>query len=320
MFRSLLKSLYSLAFCLLVVTAAGFAQNTDSLKKLVLIVCSDSTHATSRSVKGIRQSLKYSGLQTEIEEINFKTEDKTKLKSIINVLNPNLIISVGSPSTKYIKETFPDKALVFSTVLNPTTSGIISPEDSSRNRITGSTLDIPVDIQFQKFKMVYPSLKKMGVIYTENTASLIEEAYQVAPRLDLEFHAIKINSDKELPKALDSLCRVVDGIWTTADDQIYTPQATRFMILAALRNGKPIMGFSPNFVKSGALLGLNYDYKDIGRQAGELAASHLRGTPISNLPLAPPGVIYLHINLKTANQLGIEIDQSLVDISKEIYK
>ena len=80
------------------------------------------------------------------------------------------------------------------------------------------------------------------------------------------------------------------------------------------------MGFSPSFVKSGALLGLKYDYKDIGRRAGELAMRFLQGEPLADIPIASPGVIYLHINLKTANQIGIEVDQSLVDISKEIYK
>lgn len=309
-----------LLFCLFGTGQFCSAQDAPAVKKLVAIVCSDSSVATNRSIKGIKQSLKHSGIDIQFEEINYKAEGKNKVKSMLEVLDPDLVISVGSPSTIFIREEFPQKPLIFSTVLNPETSGIINPNDTSNRNVTGSTLDIPVEIQFQKFKMIHPGLKKLGVIYTDNTAPLIEAAYKVAPNLDIEFHAIKISSDKDVPGALDSLCRVVDGIWTTADDLIYTPQATRFMILAALRNGKPIMGFSPNFVKSGALLGLNYDYKDIGRQAGELAVNYFHGTPINELPLAPPGVIYLYINLKTAHQLGIEIDQSLVDISKEIYE
>ncbi len=294
-------------------------QADGSGSKLIAIVCSDSSNATDRSVKGIKQSLRRSDNSIKTAQLNLKADGPDEIARKIEQLGPDLVISVGSPSTLYIKENFPHIPLIFSTVLNPETSGIIS-SSTSREKITGASLDIPIDIQMQKFMMVYPQMKKIGVMYTEQTAKLIEDARHVAPELGLEIVAIKINSENEVPRALDSLCRVTDGIWTTADEQIYTPQATKFMILASLRNRKPIMGFSPSFVKSGALLGLNYDYKDIGRRAGELAVKFFQGTPLADLPIAKPGVIYLHINLKTADQLGIDIDQSLVDISQGVYK
>jgi putative ABC transport system substrate-binding protein len=288
--------------------------------RLVTIVCSDSSLASIRSLKGIRQTLMASGLALDIEEVNFKAEHPDEVQTRLSLLKPDLIISVGSRSTLFIKDNFADQPLVFSTVLNPETSGILDMNDPVKRNVTGASLDIPVNIQFQKFKLVNPGMKKIGVVYTAQTEKLIEEAQLIVTDLGLELVSIRIESDKELPRALDSLCRVVDGIWTTPDDFIYTPQATKFMILICLRNHIPIMGFTPSFVESGALLGLNYDYKDIGRRAGELAVRYLKGEPMDSIPIAPPGVIYLHINLKTANQLGIDIDQSLVDISKEIYK
>lgn len=287
---------------------------------LIAIVSSDSSYATNRSLKGIKQTFSRSSLNIQVEEINLKYEGPQETVSKINLLKPNLVVTVGSPSTIFIKDSFPEIPLIFSTVLNPETSGILDTLSGKPKKVTGASLDIPIDIQFQKFIMVHPGLKKVGVIYTEQTEKLIKEAVRIAPSLGLELVGIKIESEREMPTALDSICRVADGIWTTADDLIYTPQATRFMILSSLRNSKPIMGFSPSFVKSGALMGLNYDYKDIGRRAGELALRWISGEPIDSLPIASPGVIYLHINLKTAKQMGIVIDQSLVDISKEIYE
>ena len=297
----------------------AYSQESRAEKKHIAIVCSDSSVASIRSLKGITQNLKNSDIELEYSEMNLKSEGPEGILTKLNLLHPDLVITVGSPATILIKERKPELPLIFSTVLNPETSGIIDESDSN-HMITGASLDIPIDIQFQKFKMIYKDIRKIGVIYTDQTEALIENAREVAPELGLELVALKISSDREVPIALDSLCRVVDGIWTTADDLIYTPQATKFMILVSLRNQKPIMGFSPSFVKSGALMGLNYDYKDIGRRAGNLAMRYLHGEPLSEIPVASPGVIYLHINLKTANQIGIEIDQSLVDISKEIYK
>ena len=287
---------------------------------LVAIVSSDSSFATERSRKGIKQTFSTSAIPIQIEEINIKLDGTEKTVSKINLLKPDLVVTVGSPSTIFIKDNFPEIPLIFSTVLNPETSGILDTISGKPKTVTGASLDIPIDIQFQKFIMVHPGLKKVGVIYTEQTEKQIKEAARIAPALGLELIAIKIESERQMPIALDSLCRVADGIWTTADDLIYTPQATKFMILSSIRNSKPIMGFSPSFVKSGALMGLNYDYKDIGRRAGKLALRFINGEPIDSLPIESPGVIYLHINLKTAKQMGLVIDQSLVDISKEIYE
>jgi putative ABC transport system substrate-binding protein len=317
----LLKRLI-LLWAIIIIASSGpavFSQEPQANAKHVAVICSDSSVASIRSLKGITQSLEKSDIAIKIIELNYKADGADNVRSKINLIKPDLIISIGSPSTIFIKENFPNSPLVFSTVLNPETSGIITESDSNRS-MTGASLDIPIDIQFQKFKMVYRSLNSLGVIYTDQTSALIDRAREIAPQLGLELVAIKIESDRDVPRALDSLCRIVDGIWTIADDSIYTPQATKFMILVSLRNKKPIMGFSPSFVKSGALLGLNYDYKDIGRRAGDLALRYFQGESLAEIPVAAPGVIYLHINLKTANQLGIEVDQSLVDISKEIYK
>jgi len=295
------------------------AQDTSS--RLIAIVCSDSSEASERSLKGIRQSLREAEFTHQIIDLNLKTEGAEQIAQRITEARPDLIVSIGSPATLYLREQFPDLPIIFSTVLNPETSGLLAGPSGKNKNITGASLDIPVEIQFQKFMLVYPRLKKIGAIYTAQTEKLIKQAEKIAPRLNLELVAIKISADRDVPKALDSLFKVVDCIWTTADDLIYTPQATKFMILAALRHGIPIMGFSPSFVQSGALLGLNYDYKDVGRQAGELAIKYLHGKQaLDSIPIATPGMIYLHINLKTAKQLGIEIDQSLVDVSKEIYK
>ena len=317
------RRLVRLLFIVLLIWGADntlSAQTDATGSKLVAIVCSDSSFATERSLKGIKQTFTRSSLDVQIEEINLKYEGNEKTTSKINLLKPDLVVTVGSPSTIFIKENFPDIPLIFSTVLNPETSGILDTLSGRPKTVTGASLDIPIDIQFQKFKMVHPNLKRVGVIYTKQTEKLIEEAQKIAPTLGLELVAIKIESEREMPLALDSICRVADGIWTTADDLIYTPQATKFMILSSIRNRKPIMGFTPSFVESGALVGLSYDYKDIGRRAGQLAIRYINGEPIDSLPIAAPGVIYLHLNLNTAKQMGIVIDQSLVDISKGIYK
>ncbi len=120
--------------------------------------------------------------------------------------------------------------------------------------------------------------------------------------------------------ALDSLAGNVEGIWSVADPNLFNPQSTKFILINALRRGLPLMGFSRNVVESGALFALDFDYKAIGRQAGELANQIIRGTPASSLSVTTPDIIWFHYNEKTAQHMSITIPAELVAIAKEVYR
>lgn len=286
------------------------------------VVYSDSLKSTLRTTRGIRSAISkhydatvyYEFLLTsDLQEIEKQVEK-------IRELDPRLILTVGSYATKAISDRIKDTPIVFSAVLNPQTSGFVKSLESPGGNITGASLDIPPDIQFKYFNRVINGLKKIGVFYSEETGNLIPPAKAVAKATGLELYAIKINSEKEIPPALDSLNHLVDAYWSVADANIYSPRSTRFILLNTLRNSKPFMGFSRNLVESGALFALDFDYKDIGRQAGKIATMVLSGKPPSLIPVAVPGIIWFHYNEKTAKHINVEIPEDLVAIAKEVYR
>jgi putative ABC transport system substrate-binding protein len=67
------------------------------------------------------------------------------------------------------------------------------------------------------------------------------------------------------------------------------------------------MGLSPAFVKAGALMALAVDYQEVGAQCGGLATKILSGESPSSLPIATPQRVVLHVNLKTAETIGLKI-------------
>jgi putative ABC transport system substrate-binding protein len=129
-----------------------------------------------------------------------------------------------------------------------------------------------------------------------------------------------ISSEKEIPKAVETLAQKVDGLWAVADTMIFTPQSTQYILLYTLRNGIPLMGFSSSFVKAGALFTLACDHKDVGRQAGELAFKILTGEEPSQISITVPRMIYLCLNLRTAEQINLKIPEKIVSVAKEVFK
>jgi putative ABC transport system substrate-binding protein len=80
------------------------------------------------------------------------------------------------------------------------------------------------------------------------------------------------------------------------------------------------MGPFPSFVKAGALFTLAWDDKDVGRQSGELALRILAGESPNQIPLTTPRMIYLVLNLRTAEQIKLKIPPHIVSVAKEVYQ
>jgi len=132
--------------------------------------------------------------------------------------------------------------------------------------------------------------------------------------------SVGISSEREIPGAIENLGQKVDGLWAVADTVIFTPQSTQYLLLYSLRNGIPFAGPFTSFVKGGALFTLAWDDKDVGRQSGELALRVLSGENPERIPITTPRMIYLILNLRTAEQINLEIPPHIVSVAKEVYQ
>ncbi|MEW6050053.1 MAG: ABC transporter substrate-binding protein [Candidatus Zixiibacteriota bacterium] len=288
----------------------------------IAVLTTDSLTSTQRSVTGEKSVIRAQNPQAEFREFFLKPGVTTEPKILdsIKAFNPGLFLTVGSAATQFAQTNFKSTPVVFCAVMYPVISGFVESFAHPGGNITGSSLSIPADIQFRYFKQIVPKLGRLGVLYTDNTASLIPPTKAIAQQMGLKLVAIKIDNERQLAPALDSLAGNVDGIWSVADPNLFNPQSTKFILINALRRGLPLMGFSRNVVESGALFALDFDYKAIGRQAGELANQILIGASAGSLSVTTPDIIWFHYNEKTAQHMSITIPQELVAIAKEVYR
>ena len=288
----------------------------------VVILSTDSLTATTRTVSGARSMIKEKREAAAIHTVQLSADGAALAKELdsVRALKPDILVTVGSGATRIAKDNFPDRPIVFSAVKYPVISGFAESVDRPGGNMTGASLDIPVDIQFRYFRQIIPNLKQVGVLYSSNTAKLIAPARVIAAGMGLELIAIEISSPRDLPRAIDSLAGCTQGLWSVADQNLFDPQSTKFILLNSLRKGLPFMGFSRNVVESGALFALDFDYKAIGRQAGRIAVQALEGTPAGDIPVSTPDIIWFHYNENTAKHVRIKMPAELVAIAKEVYR
>ncbi len=315
-----LKKTRWIAFAALLWVA--LCSSTLSQRLDIAILTSDTLTSTQRTLYGAQKTI-----SRQFPDANFRIflitkEPLNNLGVITTVrnMNPAVVVTIGSSATALAQNNFENLPIVFSAVKYPVLSGFVESIERPGGNITGASLDIPTDIQFGYFKKILPDMKKVGVLYTDNTASLIPQARVVALQLGLELIALNVGTDKDLPQALDSLVSVVDGIWSVADPNLFNPRATRYILLNTVRNGIPFMGFSRYVVESGALCALDFDYKAVGFQAGGIANRIIAGESPDSIQVTAADVIWFHYNENTAKRINVAIPEELASVAKEVYR
>ena len=314
--RQILRIVVLVFLCL----AGGTSQASDGIHIAVLM--SDSLTSTMRTLHGAQKVIRREHSRATFHNfhINWSSDEMPRIVDSVHTIRPTLLLTIGSSATQFAQDNFADIPTVFAAVMYPVLSGFVESTARPGRNITGASIDVPIDVQFRYFKKIVPNLKRVGVLYTDSTASLIPTAAAVAKGLNLKLVPVKVSDTKELPQALDSLAAVVEGIWSLADPNLFDPRSTRYILLNTARKGIPFMGFSRHVVASGALFALDFDYKAVGRQAGEIVNRIIKGEEPQDIKVTSADVIWFHYNEKTAKHIEVTIPEELAAVAKEVYR
>jgi putative ABC transport system substrate-binding protein len=226
---------------------------------------------------------------------------------------PKLVVTLGSLATDAAVKEISDVPIVACLVLRA--DGL-----KKSPNVTGVGLEFPLEVQFSWLQVLIPTAKTVGVIYNpEENQRRIEAAGRIMQTIGLKLVAQEVRSPQDVPAALESLAKRADVLWGVADSIAMTPQTAKNVLLFSLRNNIPFIGLSPTWVKAGALYSLEWDYADIGAQAGDMALKVLKGAPPSAIPAASPRKVFYALNLKTAEQMKITFSDQLIRGAKHTF-
>jgi len=237
-----------------------------------------------------------------------------KLARKIRATDASLVLAVGVKAALVAKLELLDTPVIFCMVLDPAKHDLTAPN------MTGILLEVPIERQLATMRSVLPGRKKIGVLYNpDKTAALVQEARRLAKELNLELVERQVPSEKDVPATLRALLPTIEALWLLPDSTVLNEDSIKFLLSTALDSNVPVIGFSSDLVRSGALAGFSVKYDDAGRQAGLLAKRILSGQPVPFSTVVPPEQVRLSLNLKTAKFLGITIPPDVVNRADEVY-
>jgi putative ABC transport system substrate-binding protein len=93
----------------------------------------------------------------------------------------------------------------------------------------------------------------------------------------------------------------------------------KFLLSETLNHNLPVIGFSEEFVKSGALASVSVAYDDIGRQAWDLARRIIEKRLTLPMKPVPADRLRTAVNQNTAKYLGLDIPKEILQQADKIY-
>jgi len=229
----------------------------------------------------------------------------------------DLVIAAGMKAALSVAQTRPAAMLA---VLVPKEGFALLQNDFSQKAKTGANslsaiyLDQPLKRQLDLIAAVLPKTGTIGVLYSTPPKELGALRNLAAART-LGLNERSVSSASNMHAALQELLISSDVLLALPDAEIYNASTIRNILLATYRNKVPLIGFSPGYVKAGALCAVYSTPEQIALQSlaiiQDYADKHL-------LPAAQYAKAFdVSVNEQVARSLGINI-KSLSQIRSEI--
>lgn len=301
--------LYGIVMLCCAATGLGHAQTSSTRVRVGIVKTLDLPQYNS-AYEGFINALKATGYEPTSTEVTLSGDDTAIGESIKSLClkKPDVILALGTRAANEVSKREKSIPIIYSMVLEQPGGAGTSGLTAQQANVTGSSLNIPLDVQFKYIKTVFPSTSQIGLISNpERSGHVVDSARQAANKHGLALTVRSVSSESQIPDAVRSLVDSIDVFFMVADATVFTPQSSRYVIFEFIKAGVPIMGLSSAYVKAGAVMALDCDYTDIGRQSGELAVRILAGQSPETVSETTPRVYMLAVNENVLEHLRIDI-------------
>jgi putative ABC transport system substrate-binding protein len=239
-------------------------------------------------------------------------------------LQPDTILTVGTPATLAVQRETRTVPIVFGSVGDPVASGIVARLDRPSGNVTGfANSEASLGGKWlELLAEIASGLKRAAIMFNPDTAAatVYMPSFETAARsLKVAPITAPVHDDVEIETAIIALAREPRGGLVVMPN-IYMTAHRIPIILAAARNKIPVVYSATYFARDGGLLSYGVDRVDSSRRVASYVDRILRGANPGDLPVQLPTKFEMAVNLKTAKALGLTVPQSILLRADEVIE
>lgn len=226
---------------------------------------------------------------------------------------PHWVVAVGTAALKGLQDVFArdtrPPALLALLVPRLAFERIADPARLRTGSVSAVFLDQPAGRQLDLIRLALPDAHRFGILITGESKAYAPALEAAGRERGLQMVSSLVEQGGLYP-ALQSLLPDVDVLLALPDPMVFNSQTAGSILTAAYRRQVPLAGFSPAYVKAGALLALYSTPAQVGRRGGELLRQALAAKPQPLPQPHSPREFTVEVNQNVARSLGLALDEA----------
>ena len=239
-------------------------------------------------------------------------------------LNPDVIVTVGTPPAIAAKQATTTIPIVMASVGDPVRAGIVASLVRPGGNITGMS-EYGAELSAKRVEVLkgaVPGIARLAVLGNATNPFnqyAWEDTQPAARALGTEPQLFMVREPAELAAAFLTMQQSgANAVILLQDTRFWT---VRHQIIAlADEHRLPAMYEAREFVADGGLISYGPNIAQMTRHSATLVDKVLKGTKPADLPIEQPTKFELVINLKTAKALGLTVSSSLLARADEVIE
>jgi len=310
----------SIVLVLVACAAMAFATSTTEMTTRIgisKIVSHPALDAVQQGIIDELAELGYEGIDYDIQSAQGDVNAAASIAAKFRADRVDVAIGIATPTAQALVNAITDIPVVYTAVTDPVGAGIVPSLSGGGGNVTGYSDLTPVREQIELLAQ-FGAIRAVGHVYSSGEANavvLAETAEQVCNELGIEFVAATVTNTSEVRAATQSIIDRVDVIYVSTDNTVVS--ALSSLTDVAMAAGVPVMSADPSSAETqDVIAAYGFDYYTMGLATGRLVAQILEGADPNTIGvqyLTDPNDLLLHINLDIADELGIDLPQSLID-------
>jgi ABC-type uncharacterized transport system substrate-binding protein len=238
-----------------------------------------------------------------------------------------IVVPVGTPTVLAAKRATSTLPIVFTTIADPVTSGLVTSLARPGGNVTGLSLLSPelVGKCLELLTQAVPGVSRVAVLWQPGALgertdkAMLKGAEGAARALGVRLQFVEARGPDDFDRAFSNMTRARAGALTVLPSGMFFNERRRLVDLAA-KHRLPAVYPWRGFVDAGGLMAYGPDGADLYRRAATYVDKILKGAKPADLPVEQPTKFDLVINLKTAKALGLTIPQSVLLRADEVIQ
>ena len=237
-------------------------------------------------------------------------------------LKVDVIVTAGPPvfAAKQATSVIP---IVFATVADPLSTGLVASLAQPGGNVTGLSLTQPelAGKRLELLREAIPGLRRLAIMANADYPPSIRELGEVetaARQLGIETIALKIRQAADITPTFETLNDRAQALYVVGEALTSTNQVRIHSFALAAR--LPTMDPGREMVQTGGLMSYGPNFPSLYRRAADYVDKILRGAKPADLPVEQPTKFDFVINLTTAKALGLTVPPSLLARADEVIE